>query len=91
MIMPLSKCDHMAAITEGVRQGIVALGTSDGRYDIPHELLFDAVRQGTQEAIWKLATNATGMPCHDFYASIQDGVEPAMDRLREAAMSNATD
>jgi hypothetical protein len=86
MIMPLSKYDHMAAITEGVRQGIVVLGTSDGRYDIPNELLFDAVRQGTQEA-----TSATGMPCHDFYASIQDGVEAAMDRLREAAMSDATD
>ena len=37
--------------------------------------LFDAIRAGVHDAIWRMITNATDMPCADFYEMIQKGVE----------------
>jgi hypothetical protein len=44
--------------------------------------LLDAIREGIADGLWRVATNATSMPCHDFYASIQDGVEAAVERVQ---------
>lgn len=80
--MKLDREDMMEAVADGVRDGIVALGTSHGRFDIPHELLYEAIREGVRDAIWKIATNATDAPCADFYEFIKQGVRDGMARLR---------
>jgi len=51
--MKIDRESMKEAITEGVRQAIVELGTSGGQFDIPHELLYDAIRRGTHDAIWQ--------------------------------------
>lgn len=43
--------------------------------------LIEAITEGVRRAMWDIATNATQMPCHDFYASIQDGVRDGIERL----------
>jgi len=47
-------------------------------YRLTEEQIMDAISEGVRRAIWGIATNATGMPCHDFYAHIKDGVREAM-------------
>jgi len=44
------------------------------------ELLW-AIRGGVYDAVWQVATNATGAPCGDFYHAIQEGVKEAMDNV----------
>jgi hypothetical protein len=84
--MELSRKDMMDAVARGICDGIVKLGTSEGRFDIPHELFYDAIRQGAKEAVWHVANNATQAPSADFYAAIRDGVEAAMDRVTETCV-----
>lgn len=48
--MKLDREDMMAAVAEGVRSAMMAIASNHGRFDIPHELLFDAIRQGTKKA-----------------------------------------
>lgn len=82
--MNLDRDDMMEAVTNGVREGIVELGSSHGRFDIPHELLYDAVRQGVRDAIWQIATNATDMPCSDFYETIKQGVQDGIKAVHSS-------
>ena len=35
---------------------------------------YEAVRQGVHDAVWRMITNATDMPCTDFFDAIQEGV-----------------
>ena len=76
--MKLNREDMIEAVTEGVKQAIVELGTSGGRFDLPHELLFDAVREGTRQGIWQMITNDTNTPCDDFYETVQQGIVEAL-------------
>jgi hypothetical protein len=46
----------------------------------PDEFL-QAIREGVHDAFWEMITNATGMPCHDFYDAVQQGVKEAMLEL----------
>ena len=39
--------------------------------------ILEAVFNGVKSAVWDVATNATDMPCSDFYDSIRQGVESA--------------
>ena len=59
--MKLDREDTMEAVSEGVRRGIVELGTSHGRFDIPHELLYDAIRQGVRDAILRISTKVPSL------------------------------
>jgi hypothetical protein len=79
---PLTQEQLLEAVTLGVRQGICDLGSSWGRFDIPHELFYEAIREGVRDAIWQQATSATQMPCADFYAALSDGVEAALRGLK---------
>jgi hypothetical protein len=74
----LDRDDMMAAVTEGVKQGIYDLGSDCGHLDIPHEIVHDAIRKGVADAIWNIATNATHAPCADFFEMIRQGVEDGM-------------
>lgn len=39
--------------------------------------MMEAVSEGVRRAMWEMITNATQMPCADFFASITEGVEQA--------------
>lgn len=39
---------------------------------------YDPLFEGVRAGIWQVATNATDMPCSDFYDSIQKGVAEAI-------------
>lgn len=70
----LDREDVMEAVSEGVCRGIVQIGSRGGQFDIPDELLYDAIRKGVADAIFRVATNATDAPCADFYECIKEGV-----------------
>jgi biotin operon repressor len=45
---------------------------------ITKDELLGAIREGVYEAMWQMITNATSMPCHDFFDHVREGVENAM-------------
>jgi hypothetical protein len=80
-VTDLDRDDMMEAVTEGVRHAFRDALTSGGRFDLPHELVCDAIRKGVAEAIWRVATNATDMPCTDFYEAIKDGAAEGISKV----------
>lgn len=42
------------------------------------DLLSTAVQKGVEIAFWNMMTNATDMPCSDFYESVKEGVRDAV-------------
>ena len=42
------------------------------------DLVYEQIHTGVQDALWQMITNATQMPCHDFYDSIKDAVKKAV-------------
>lgn len=57
-------------------------GESDSaQIEIPRHLLFNAIRDGVSDAIWRIATNATGTPCSDFFEMIKEGMKEGMESL----------
>jgi hypothetical protein len=40
--------------------------------------LYEAIREGVGDAIFRIATNNTDMPCADFYEAIKQGVAEAL-------------
>ena len=79
--MKLNREDMMEAVSEGVCRGIVQIGSRGGHFDIPDELLYDAIRKGVADAIWRVATSGTDAPCADFYDFIKEGVREGVARL----------
>jgi hypothetical protein len=73
----------LEAVTEGVSRAFRDALTKDGHFDLPHELLCEAVREGVAGAVWRVATNATDMPSADFFASIEEGAAEGVARLRD--------
>jgi hypothetical protein len=43
------------------------------------ELLF--ARGGVNDAVWRMITNATQMPCLDFYDTVKEGVAKGIEEL----------
>ena len=43
--------------------------------------LLNAIRDGVADAVWRMITNATDMPCADFYDFVKDGVAEGIERL----------
>jgi hypothetical protein len=50
---------------------------------ISKEELLGAIREGVHDAMWRMITNATQMPCADFFASVEDGVAAGIERAAE--------
>ena len=48
--------------------------------DVTKEEFLEAIRRGVRDAIWDIATNATSMPCADFYEHIKEGVALGIQR-----------
>lgn len=57
--------------------------------DLTKEELLGAIRDGVYEAMWQMITNATSMPCNDFYdtvkAGIAEGIAAAAERVAHDA------
>jgi hypothetical protein len=49
---------------------------------VSKEELLGAIRDGVHDAIWHMITNATDMPCHDFYDTVKDGVAEGIERAQ---------
>lgn len=49
--------------------------------DLDEEKVYEAIRQGVADGIFRIATNASDMPTHDFFNSIKDGVKAAVKDL----------
>ena len=75
--MKLTKEEMYDAFRSGVKEAILEIVPD---YD-SSKGFFEAVEQGVSNAIWKIATNATDMPCNDFYDSIKEGVEKAHQKM----------
>lgn len=80
--MKLDREDMMEAVAQGVRDAFIALGTNHRDLDVPAEIVHDAIRKGTADAMWRLFTNATDMPCSDFYEAIKQGTKDAVAGLK---------
>lgn len=52
--------------------------------DLEEHQIMQAIRDGVADAIWRIATNATDMPCADFYAAIAKGAEEGVVRMPDA-------
>jgi hypothetical protein len=46
--------------------------------DVTSRQFLDAVREGVHDAEWQMITNATMMPCADFFDTIKDAVKEAV-------------
>lgn len=80
--MSLDREELGEAISDGVKRAFIEMGSNYGRFDVPHELLFDAIREGTYQAIWHMITSGTAMPCADFYDTVGRAVEKAVRELK---------
>lgn len=77
----ITKEEYLDTIREGIKDAILEMTESGDGYSglIRTDQFFEAIKEGVAMAIWKVATNATSMPCADFYDSIKAGVEKAME------------
>jgi len=50
---------------------------------IDPDKFYEAIAEGTHRAFWQLMTNATSMPCNDFYATIERAAEAAFKKLAD--------
>lgn len=48
---------------------------------LTNQQLYDAVRDGVDNAFWRMITNATSMPCHDFYDTIKRAAQEAFEKV----------
>lgn len=79
----LSKEEMIDAIKEGVKEAILIMTESGDGYtgDIIREPFLNAIREGVQNAMWQLFTNATDAPCQDFFHHIKSGVKEGIESL----------
>ena len=54
---------------------------SDVTKRLTKEELMLAISRGVSDAIWRIANNATDMPCTDFYDAIQKGAADGVGRM----------
>ena len=43
--------------------------------------VYEAIAEGVDRAIWRMISNATDMPCHDFYATIEKAAKEAFEKV----------
>lgn len=49
--------------------------------DLEPELVYEAIRDGVADGIFRVATNATQMPTNDFFYMIETGVKKGIEAL----------
>ena len=79
----ITKKEFLFSITLGVKAAVLEMTEPGDGYCGPiiREPFFKAIRQGTQDSIWQIATNATSAPCADFYDMIKQGVKEGTENL----------
>jgi len=45
------------------------------------EKVYEAIAEGVERAIWRMITNATDMPCQDFYDTIEKAAKEAFEKM----------
>ncbi len=45
------------------------------------EKVYEAIAEGVERAIWRMITNATDMPCQDFYDTIHKAAKEAFEKV----------
>jgi len=77
-IPQISKQELLDAIRDGVNDAM----------QISKQELLDAIREGVHDAVWRMITNATSMPCHDFFDTVQEGVADGIERAHSKNRDN---
>ena len=59
--------------------------------DVTKQELLEAIRAGVRDAMWEMVTNATAMPCADFFDTVKDAIQTAVSDAMpfENQISNA--
>lgn len=75
----LSKEDLMEAVSIGVKEAIHEMCETGDGYSglIRSEQFFEAIKSGVSQSMWEMITNATDMPCSDFFNMIKEGTKEA--------------
>ncbi len=86
MSIKLSKEEMFDAVKEGVKEAILEMTESGDGYtgSIRTEQFMEQIRQGTFDAVWAIATNATDAPCADFYEFLKRGVKEGIETMNLA-------
>jgi hypothetical protein len=45
--------------------------------------VYEAIAEGVDRAMWRMITNATDMPCQDFYDTLEKAAKAAIKELAE--------
>lgn len=79
MVDPAIRAKQLAAVRVAMnkRRGYNATQGDDMKH-LDNDRVYEAIAEGVERAIWRMITNATDMPCHDFYDTVGDAVERAM-------------
>ena len=59
--------------------------------DRDDDKVYEAIRQGVDSAIWRMITNATNMPCSDFFDAVQRGVAIGIEKAANAGAFDKDD
>lgn len=54
--------------------------------ELEAEKVYSAISDGVASAVWQMITNATTMPCTDFYDTLKAGVIEAMEKAGRYAI-----
>lgn len=49
--------------------------------ELEPEKVYEAIAEGVDRSIWRMITNATQMPCHDFYDAIEKAAKEAFEKV----------
>lgn len=47
------------------------------------EKVYKAIREGVEDAMWRMIRSATDMPGDDFYYFVKEGVKEAIEKIAE--------
>ncbi len=62
-------------------QDAIARGVFEAFPPLDPDKIYHAIGQGVHDAIWDMITNATQMPCADFYDTIKEAAREAFSQM----------
>lgn len=48
---------------------------------------YEAIAEGVHRAFWQLFSNASDMPCHDFYDTLKDAAREAFETVADRLLN----
>lgn len=64
--------------TNSIAPEVISAAIHDG-VGLDAERIYEAISEGVYRAMWQVITNATSMPCHDFYYAIKEAAQTAFE------------